>query len=723
MREPPFHGGNLPHREMRKSRVLVAAAGFLLAFLALWLRSAWLQLPMHAALESRAQGNWGQKEVVPPERGKILDRLGRPLARDLLTCTVAVHTRYFDGAAATASALARALGLNGRELQHRFERKPGYQTVQRNVPPAIGEAINNLKLRGVYVKLEQRRDYVLGAAACEVIGRTNLDNTGIEGLELQYEDELRGTAGWATRINDARGRAVGVNRGQKRSAENGHTLVTTIDADLQAILETHLAHACDTLHAQRAFGLFLDPRTGEVLACVDVPHLKPGLARNWIFTDQFEPGSTFKIVVAGASLEEGTAEPNQYFEASSTGQLMIVPGAMFHDTHKHAGYTFRDAVRWSSNIVMGKLGLLLGAQRLYRYATDMGFGSMTGIEFPGEAAGKLRSPDHWTPRSTPTIAIGHELSVTPIQLALAYAAIANGGVLMRPMLVREIRDEHGATVRRVSPAAAHRVFSTTTTAALGQMLAMVVDSGTARAARVPGLTIAGKTGTAQKYDVQRHTYRTGNYVSSFAGYAPADAPRLVGVIVIDEPGGRQIYGGEVAAPVFREVMLDLQRLPHGPFDPGLDQIVVRPPAPAPVVVPDLRLLPPQLARARLEPLGLRAHMQGEGRRVLSQEPAAGTSIERGAGVTVWLSAPTDSASRVMPDLVGITLREAMRRLWRIDVPVGFHGEGTVVRQTPITGAPLSPAARCELWCEPGRVRTAQAAGATRLALVERVGTR
>src|SRR5207249_7506871 len=246
--------------------------------------------------------------------------------------------------------------------------------------------------------------------------------------------------------------------------------------------------------------------------------------------------------------------------------------------HKQAGCTFRDAVRWSSNIVMGKLGLLLGPQRLYRYAVDLGFGGITGIEFPGEAGGKLRSPEHWSKRSTPTIAIGHEVSVTPLQLALAYAAIANGGVLMRPMLVREIRDDHGTVLRKFQPSAVNRVFSPATTATLGQMLAMVVDSGTARAARVPGLSIAGKTGTAQKYDARVGTYGAGKFVSSFAGYAPADAPRLVGVIVIDEPRGKQHYGGEVAAPVFREVMLDLQRLPHGPLDPDLQQVVVRPPA-------------------------------------------------------------------------------------------------------------------------------------------------
>jgi cell division protein FtsI/penicillin-binding protein 2 len=190
----------------------------------------------------------------------------------------------------------------------------------------------------------------------------------------------------------------------------------------------------------------------------------------------------------------------------------LAPGAQFHDVHKAAAYSFRDAIRWSSNIVMGRIGERVGAQRLYRYATSLGFGSVTGIAFPGEAGGRLRSPEHWSARSTPTIAIGHEVSVTPLQLTLAYAVMANGGVMMRPMLVREIRDGNGNTVRRYTPEASHRVFSERTSSLLREMMTAVVDSGTAKAARVPGIPIAGKTGTAQKYDPNVGTYGRGLYL-------------------------------------------------------------------------------------------------------------------------------------------------------------------------------------------------------------------
>jgi stage V sporulation protein D (sporulation-specific penicillin-binding protein) len=350
---------------------------------------------------------------------------------------------------------------------------------------------------------------------------------------------------------------------------------------------------------------------------------------------------------------------------------------------------------------MAKLGLLAGSERLYRYATALGFGSLTGLDFPGETSGRLHSPGHWSARSCPTIAIGHEVSVTPLQLTLAYAAIANGGVLMEPMLVREVRDTGGGALHRYGPRAARRVFSETTTATLREMLTAVVDSGTAKSTRIPGFVLAGKTGTAQKLDPVTHRYTPGKYLSSFVGFAPARAPTLVGIVVIDEPRTGHYYGGEIAAPVFREVMLDLRRLPDGPFGTGSTEVAAKPPAPAAVVVPDLRLLPQLAAEHRLAEHGLRARFEGRGPRALAQSPAAGQAAERGASVTVWLSAPAGSVGLLLPDLVGLPLREAMRRLTPRQVRTRITGSGIVVRQEPAAGMPFVPGSECRLWCEPG----------------------
>ena len=692
--------GLLAHTEVRKSRVLVAAAGLFLCLLALWARLAWLQIACHPRFEARAERNQEQRILLPPVRGELLDRHERPLARDLVTCAVSAAPGEMKDRPGTARDLAKLLRRDPRALERAFARHSRFLWVARRVAPELGEKIGALGRPGVYVSHETQREYPLGAASGEIVGRTDLDNFGVEGLELQLDTELRGRPGWATRFRDGRGQFHALPRGLKRAPEHGDDAVLTVDADLQAILEGHLSRAVDTLDAVRGFALFLDPRTGEILASVNVPHLGPGRAGNWTFTDTWEPGSTYKVVVTGAALEEGVARPDQVFEASANGEALIARGAGFHDVHHQERYTLRDAVRWSSNIVMGRLGLLVGPERLYRYSTALGFGSLTGVHFPGESAGRLHSPSHWSKRSCPTIAIGHELSVTTLQLALAYGAIANGGVLMEPMLLRETRDAEGGTRRSVAPRAARRVFGAATAQVLREMLTAVVDSGTAKAAAIPGLKIAGKTGTAQKYDAATGTYGKGMYLSSFAGFVPADDPCLVGVIVIDEPRGKHYYGGEIAAPVFREVIEDLRRLPHGPLDPGLSQVAVRPPAPAPVTVPDLMLLPPRAAERKLLDLGLRAHLEGVGARVLAQSPVAGEAVERGASVTAWLEAPADSAAGLLPDLIGLPVREALRRLTLCQLPARIEGRGVVVRQSPAAGARLPLEGPVLLRCEP-----------------------
>jgi cell division protein FtsI/penicillin-binding protein 2 len=692
----------LAHTELRKSRVLVAAAGLFLGLALLWLRIGWLAVVRHGHYEARAELHQEQRVLVRPGRGRLLDREGRELARDRTSYGLSAVPAEMKDPRRTAARLARLLDEDARALQRRFAARR-YVPLARGVDPATAEAVLGERPEGVHVTTETRREYVLGDAACELLGRTDVDNRGLDGLELQLDRALGGRPGWTTLFRDALGRSHSLPRGLRRRPEHGSDVTLTLDLDLQAILEQHLTRAVDTLRAVRGFAIFIDPRTGGILASANVPHLPPGRARNWSFTDQYEPGSTFKAVVAGAVLEEGLARPDQVFEAAASGQALIAPGAVFHDTHEEASFRFRDAVRYSSNIVMGRLALLLGPDRLYRYATTLGFGSLTGVEFPGETAGRLRPPSAWSARSCPTIAIGHEVTVTPLQLALAYGAIANGGVLMQPMLVEEVREPSGS-VRRFRPHAVRRVFSEATTRTLGEMLQSVVDSGTARAARVPGLRVAGKTGTAQKYDARVGTYGAGMYLSSFVGYAPAEAPAVVGVVVIDEPRGGRYYGGEVAAPVFREVLKDLQRLPRGPFRQARD-VAARPPAPAPVTVPDVRLLIARGAESRLAANGLRALTEGEGPRVLAQSPPAGEAVERGGRVTLWLAPPADSAAGVLPDLAGLSLRQALRELTLRRLQARIEGGGVVVRQSPAPGAALPPGASVTLWCAPRPPRT------------------
>jgi stage V sporulation protein D (sporulation-specific penicillin-binding protein) len=279
---------------------------------------------------------------------------------------------------------------------------------------------------------------------------------------------------------------------------------------------------------------------------------------------------------------------------------------------------------------------------------------------------------------------------------------------MEPMLIREIHDAAGDVIRRYSPRAVQRVFSAKTTELLRTMLAAVVDSGTATAARVRGVPIGGKTGTAQKYDAAVGTYGRGKYLSSFVGFAPASDPTMVGVVVIDEPRSGRYYGGDVAAPVFREILLDVQRLARDELRGSTVVVASRPPSPAPVVVPDVRLLLPTAARARLAAAGLRMHAEGEGPRVLAQDPPAGVAAARGEPVTVVLSALVDSGRAVMPAVAGLTVRDALRRLAALSVRARVEGSGVVVRQEPSPGTPLPIRGVCRIYCEPGLADVAAA---------------
>jgi cell division protein FtsI/penicillin-binding protein 2 len=691
---------------MRKSRVLLTAAGLFVGLVCLWVRVAVLQTALHSHFAERARENQQHHEKILPRRGIITDRRGRVMAHDLGVTQVAVYPPQLTDPVAVARVLAPLTHETVPKLARRLGLLRSYTWIARDLPPEAGQQIRAAKLAGVVVEDETRRFQPLGPAAGEILGRTNLDNIGVDGLEYQFENLLGGRTGWITMVpTGSSSMSLLLPGAEGRPARDGSSLELTIDADLQAIVEHHLARAVDSLHAKRGFAIFVDPWSGEILAAACAPHLAAGQSKNWSFTDQYEPGSTFKIVVAGAMLEERLARPDDRFEASATGQAELVPGCIIHDTHAAGAMSFRRAMQVSSNIVMGRLALRLGAERLHRYATALGFGSMTGVEFPGETAGRLRPVRAWQPRSTPTIAIGHELTVTPLQLALAYAAIANGGVLMEPLLVRSIRGADGKEMRRGSAQPSHRVFSASTTATLLDMLCAVVDSGTATSARLPGLRIAGKTGTAQKYDASVGTYGRGMYVASFAGIAPADHPRLVGVVVLDEPRGTQYYGGQVAAPVFREVLLDLQRMSWPGFDPANSAVALRPPSVPAVTTPDLRLLPASAAERQLADYGLHARFEGSGPRVLSQVPPAGQPVERGATVLVYLSAPRDSLGRALPDLIGLTVREAMRRLTQRAVPVRITGSGFVTRQEPAAGTHLPLAGPCRLWCSPAQRET------------------
>ena len=538
-----------------RRRLVPAAAVLFIAGACVLARLSFLQVLRHGYYAERAEVNQQERVPLPPARGEIRDRHGHLLAQDRRTYSLIAVPRNMPDPPRMARRLAKALDLDAAKLAAEFKRRPNYCWVVRQRPPELAAMFAD-STRGkngwssVFLQGETRRSYPEGEPLAQLIGRADLDNVGVEGIEYQFDSVLRGQQGWRTVLQDGRGRQIGMPGWSSKNPVNGHSIDLTIDSDIQSVVCQRLRDAVDSLSATKAIAVVVDPWTGEILAAGSEPQPAEPPFRNQAITDQFEPGSTFKMVVVSAALEEKLAEPTTMFNAENGAYDF--GGFTIHDSHPHGMLTLADGVRFSSNIVAGKLGLIVGSRNMYEYATNYGFGALTGIDFPGEASGLLRHPDRWSGRSLPTIAMGHELSVTALQLALAYAAVANGGTLMAPQLLAAEYDARGNVLSRLEPRPLHRVVSTETAATLRTFLQAVVDSGTATRAELAWAHVGGKTGTAQKYDIALHTYKNGKYLASFVGFLPVESPRLVCVVMVDEPR-KGYYGGDVAAPAFEQI--------------------------------------------------------------------------------------------------------------------------------------------------------------------------
>jgi cell division protein FtsI (penicillin-binding protein 3) len=433
------------------------------------------------------------------------------------------------------------------------------------VAPGQTAKVKELGSDEIGIRLESRRFYPKKALAGPVLGFTGVDNEGLEGLELTYDKTLRGVDGWVLAEKDAMGRTVfpGGPGFQYKLPKPGRDIVLTIDEVIQHIAEKELDAALAGARAKGGVCIVMDPQTGEVLALSvrtagnrqafnpnEPQRYKPAEWRNRAVTDAFEPGSIFKPFLAAAALEERVAHPLERIDCSA-GRIQLAD-RVISDAHKNGVLTFTDVIAESSNVGTIKVALRLGKERFAKYLNAFGFGSKTGVDFPGEISGQLKDYRLWSGVSLGSIAIGQEIGVTPMQMAAAYCALANGGTLMKPYIVSEIIGRAGGEGRKFRPQPVRRAITGETCAKVNKMMQKVVETGTGRKARPVGYTAAGKTGTAQKIDPKTGAYSKKDYVSSFAGFVPANAPKLVIIVMIDTPEGA-IYGGSVAAPVFKAV--------------------------------------------------------------------------------------------------------------------------------------------------------------------------
>ena len=693
-------------RDLRRLRLLALLG--LGAFLFLFARLVQIQVVDHPRFARAAKQQQTRRVILEPERGRIYDRHLRSLADNVSLSRLSVRPGDVKNARATQAFLAKAAGP---EAVSRFRagraRRAAYVRLSAHLTPEQELALRTTALpEGVHVEAVPGRVYPLDDVARPVVGLLGAEGYGLEGLEQVFDRELRGRSGWATLFCDSRGLSYQLPQSMIKLPEAGASIVTSIDLDAQSVAALKLRDAVQRTGAKSGLAIFADPNTGDILAMVTVDG--PGRGdehhRNRLVADQYEPGSTFKILAGCAALEERVFAPTDSFWVER-GEADF-GGFQIHDSHPETRwYTVRSGTALSSNVCYARIGTKVGAAKLYDYARLFGFGQATRVALPGEAPGQIRPPDRWSNRSLATISIGQEILVTPIQVLMAYAAVANGGILLRPRIVSAVIDADGAPIREIPIERVRRVISPETARTFRSFLRDAVVSGTGTEAALPWCDVAGKTGTAQKTLENERGYGAGCYISSFVGMVPADDPKVVGLVILDEPRGAY-YGGSVAAPVFREIVAAWAVQGRGPVALPPSMVVrVDDETASEDGVPDVKLLDVDRAREVLARAGFEMRLTGgpapaAGGRIASQSPEPGVPSRPGTVVELTLTAGGEQEAAV-PDLRGLAFRDAVARLSALAIEIGrVRGSGAVVEQTPAPGVMVRRGTKCSLVLAP-----------------------
>ena len=541
----------------RRIRLFLAALA--LAFAGLLLRATWLQAVRAESLSSLGLTQHRESVAVPAGRGTIYDRRGVELALGEPATTVFANPKQIPNPRRAALAVERTLGVNADRIYPLLaDRSHGFVYVARQADPAQAAALKRLKLPGFGFYPEESRNYPQRSVAAQVLGYVGVDGNGLDGTELRFDRSLAGRAGRETIVKDPSGRVIDTQT--VRTEVPGEDVYLTLDHTIQANAEEVLRETVRKWSAKSASAIVLDPRTGAILAMAvqpgydanRFPSVPNDLQRNRTVTDTYEPGSTFKLITVAGALSDRIVSPSTRFTLPYS---LHVADRVIHDAEQRGtvNYSVAQILAHSSNIGAITLAEMLGRTRLSSWITRFGFGRTTGIDFPGESPGIVLPPDKWSGSTIGNVPIGQGIAVTPVQMAAAYAAIANRGVWSRPHLVDHVAGGGRPSLNR------RRLVSARIARQLMAMLKDVVAEGTGQYAAIPGYQVAGKTGTAQKPD-SHGGYATGRYVASFVGIVPASQPRLVVLVAVDEPRGA-IWGGVVAAPAFQQIArFDLQYL-------------------------------------------------------------------------------------------------------------------------------------------------------------------
>lgn len=617
---------------------------FLFLFLVIFGRAYQLQVIQGQRLAAMADRQ--SQRIVPlvPKRGILYDRKKEEMAISVEVDSVFAQPAKVENIQAVAQKIGPILRQNSGVLLSKMKKEDPFVWLQRGITSEQRGAIEKYGFSGIDFLKETKRFYPQGEVGAQVIGFAGLDAQGLEGVELGYDEFIRGEPGFMIISRDALGRTLSPQSFPFRQSLDGGEIIMTIDKTIQYIVEKELKKAVQACSAKGGMAVVMNPKTGEILAMAVQPSFDPNqfsssppqVRKNRTLTDTFEPGSTFKVFLLAAALEEQAAAPKEMFFCENGSYA--VGGKVIHDVHKYGWLSLGDIIKVSSNIGASKVGRKLGRTRLYRYLKNFGFGGKTGVDLPGEVSGFLAAPRYWSEVGLANISFGQGVSATTLQLTTALATVANGGVLMRPHVVKAVLDPNGKVLKENRPKPIRRVISQDTANQAIQILKTVMEEGgTGRAARLSGYESAGKTGTAQKALPNGRGY-SDKRMGSFYGFAPADNPQVVITVVIDEPMGTS-YGGVVAAPAFKAI--GEQALPYmGIYPKGVTYLA--------------RMGPPKIPT-------------GEG----SVCPS-GVAEEPG----------------VMPDFSGRSLRQVVSTAQKLGLDLRLVGTGRAVAQSPPPGQVL-----------------------------------
>ncbi len=698
------------------NRLIILVGMAMIFYAILIIRLLQIQIIDRQYYIEKAKKQYLAEAELPSDRGLIYDRNLEPLAVNRHSYSVGVDATKIDNPKFAASHFSVLFGKSREEWLKKIEDKTSFFWLSRRIGKEKKAILESLRIPGVIIRKEPIRFYPKGEIASQIVGFTDIDMKGLNGIELIKNWELTGNNGLAHYTRDAKGnRIIDINQPIKKP-EKGNDVVLTINSTVQWIVEEELKYAVEKFEADAGVVLVTNPATGEILACGIIPTFNLNQAsssaleycRNRAISDVYEPGSTIKSLVMAAVIEKGIKEPDDPVYCEN-GKYQIYDRTL-EDVSPYGWLSVAKIVNKSSNIGMAKIAMEIEPQLIYEYLRDFGFGLETGISLPGEASGELKKCTTWSSYTPIAMSIGYEISVTPLQMAMAYGAIANGGLLLKPIICMEEANRVDTKNYRARPEVIRRVISKATAKTLINMLEEVVYDGTGKGAFIKGLRIAGKTGTSMKYDPDLKKYVKDKFVSSFIGFFPAEAPQMLIYVMIDNPRHDHL-GGKVAAPIFKKILQRVLRLvdvlpksdiyyaTHKNSDDGETRNLPHESS----GFPNLIGKKVDAAQAIAQQLGLALVIENSGEVIAKQRLVFEPQKHKKTQLIVTLKKLVENHGEYtsVPKVKGLGLRDALSKMAQHRLRVVVEGSGRVVRQIPEAGSKMRAGARCVIQCEPG----------------------